>query len=312
MSTSNLWPRRSAVAGVMISVLVLAGCTAHSPAPIRNATPGGATPTQAAPQSGARAQAGYREHVVAPGDTLMGIGRLYGQNVHDLVRWNGLSNPHQINVGQRLVVSPPSATRPVAVARPVEVTPITPPGAGVQVTPVKVAPIGGRQAYSDAAWAAAQPPGTIAPLPPTTTVATPPATPPSTTPAPSTATAQQNAKWLWPASGPVLARFNESTNKGLDIDGKPGDPVLASAAGKVVYSGSGLRGYGKLVIIKHDENYLTAYAHNRNLLVKEGDAVRQGQRIAELGSTDADRPKLHFEIRRQGRPVDPMKYLPPR
>lgn len=110
----------------------------------------------------------------------------------------------------------------------------------------------------------------------------------------------------------MIAGFNEATNKGVDIAGNPGDPVIASAAGQVVYSGSGLRGYGKLVIIKHDDEYLTAYAHNQTLLVKEGDAISKGQRIAELGSTDADRPKLHFEIRRQGRPVDPMQYLPPR
>jgi lipoprotein NlpD len=303
MSNSITWPSRKLVAGTLISILVLAGCASPTPAPIRNATPGSATQTQTGASVGAPAgTAQYREHVVRPGDTLMGIGRLYGQNVNDLVRWNGLANPHQIQVGQRIVVSPPGAGGAVAVARPVEVTPITTPGQGVSVSPVKSEPIGGRQPYSDSAWAAARPGAT---LPPTTTPTTPPSTPP-------TAGTPQRSNWLWPANGKVLAGFNEASNKGLDIDGKPGDPVLASAAGKVVYSGSGLRGYGKLVIIKHDENYLTAYAHNRELLVKEGDTVTQGQRIAELGSTDADRPKLHFEIRRQGRPVDPMSYLPPR
>ncbi|MFN3985926.1 MAG: peptidoglycan DD-metalloendopeptidase family protein [Rhodocyclaceae bacterium] len=232
----------------------------------------------------------------------MGIGRLYGQNVNDLVRWNGLTNPHQISVGQRIAVAPPGTlpgqAEPVAIARPVEVIPVAPAGAGMAATPVKQEPKGGKQPYSDQAWAAVRPGMGEQPQQPV--------------PVPPAATAPRSSAWMWPASGGIIAGFNEATNKGVDIGGNPGDPVVASAAGKVVYSGSGLRGYGKLVIIKHDENYLTAYAHNRELLVKEGDDVTQGQRIAELGSTDADRPKLHFEIRRQGRPVDPMNYLPPR
>ena len=113
-------------------------------------------------------------------------------------------------------------------------------------------------------------------------------------------------------SGKVIAAFNETSSKGVDLAGKPGDPVLAAAGGRVVYAGTGLRGYGKLVIVKHDNSFLSAYAHNQSLLVKEGQAVSKGQKIAELGDTDSDRPKLHFEIRRQGKPVDPGKYLPPR
>jgi lipoprotein NlpD len=118
--------------------------------------------------------------------------------------------------------------------------------------------------------------------------------------------------FAWPHPGPVLAGFDEAKNKGLDFAGKAGDPVLASADGKVVYAGSGLRGYGNLVIIKHNNTFLTAYAHNQALLVKEDQQVTKGQRIAEMGSTDADRVKLHFEIRRQGKPVDPAKLLPAR
>jgi lipoprotein NlpD len=110
----------------------------------------------------------------------------------------------------------------------------------------------------------------------------------------------------------VLAGFDEAKNNGLDFAGKAGDPVMAAADGKVVYAGSGLRGYGNLVILKHNNTYLTAYAHNQTLLVKEDQAVQKGQRIAEMGSTDADRVKLHFEIRKQGKPVDPTKYLPSR
>jgi len=134
-----------------------------------------------------------------------------------------------------------------------------------------------------------------------------------TTPNPQTANANEDGMtFSWPHSGPVLAGFDETKNKGLDFAGKLGDPVLAAADGKVVYSGSGLRGYGNLVILKHNNTYLTAYAHNQTLLVKEDQAVTKGQRIAEMGSSDADRVKLHFEIRKQGKPVDPAKFLPAR
>lgn len=123
-------------------------------------------------------------------------------------------------------------------------------------------------------------------------------------------TADDNVGWIWPAQGTLLAGFNEVKNKGLDIAGKGGDNVIASADGRVVYAGSGLRGYGNLIILKHNDTYLTAYAHNRTLLVKEDQSVKKGQKIAEMGSSDTDRVKLHFEIRRQGKPVDPAKYLP--
>jgi lipoprotein NlpD len=118
--------------------------------------------------------------------------------------------------------------------------------------------------------------------------------------------------FIWPGAGVVIAGFDEAKNKGLDIGGKAGDPVVAAADGRVVYAGAGLRGYGNLVILKHNNTYLTAYAHNQTLLVKEDQTVRKGQKIAEMGNSDADRVKLHFEIRRQGKPVDPAKYLPPR
>ena len=118
--------------------------------------------------------------------------------------------------------------------------------------------------------------------------------------------------WAWPAAGSVFAGFEEGKHKGLAIAGKAGDPVLAAADGRVVYAGSGLRGYGNLVIVKHNTIYLTAYAHNQSLLVKEDQAVRRGQKIAEMGSSDADRVQLHFEIRRQGKPIDPARLLPAR
>jgi lipoprotein NlpD len=119
-------------------------------------------------------------------------------------------------------------------------------------------------------------------------------------------------EWIWPHNGKLLATFVEGSSKGLDIAGNPGDPVLASAPGKIVYAGVGLRGYGKLVIVRHNAEFLSAYAHNSAILVKEGDTVARRQKIAEVGSTDADSPRLHFEIRRQGKPTDPLKFLPTR
>jgi lipoprotein NlpD len=120
-----------------------------------------------------------------------------------------------------------------------------------------------------------------------------------------------DAEWSWPTNGKVVQGFAEST-KGIALGGTSGDPVLAAAEGKVIFSGNGPRGYGNLVIVKHNNTYLSAYAHNQNILVKEGQSVSKGQKIAEMGNTDADQVKLHFEVRRQGKPVDPLKYLPPR
>jgi lipoprotein NlpD len=141
-----------------------------------------------------------------------------------------------------------------------------------------------------------------------------PATPTTpATPAPAAARdGDEDINWIWPSSGPIITSFDEARYKGLAITGKAGDPVLAAADGRVVYAGSGLRGYGNLVIVKHNNTYLTAYAHNRTLLVKEDQPVRRGQKIAEMGSSDTDRVQLHFEIRRLGKPVDPARLLPQR
>ena len=140
--------------------------------------------------------------------------------------------------------------------------------------------------------------------------------PPAGAPRPAASAASSNGDedvgWIWPAQGTLVAGFDEAKNKGLDISGKAGDAVLASADGRVVYAGAGLRGYGNLIILKHNNTFLTAYAHNQTLLVKEDQSVKRGQKIAEMGNSDADRVKLHFEIRRQGKPVDPAKYLPAR
>jgi lipoprotein NlpD len=161
----------------------------------------------------------------------------------------------------------------------------------------------------------------IAPLDNTGLVTKPPvavATTPAVIPAPvqpsgsTSAVSEDDIPWIWPSSGSLISGYDEAKSKGLKIAGKLGDPVYASADGRVVYAGSGLRGYGNLVILKHNETYLTAYAHNQTLLVKEDQTVRKGQRIADMGSSDADRVMLHFEVRRNGKPVDPAKYLPSR
>jgi lipoprotein NlpD len=147
----------------------------------------------------------------------------------------------------------------------------------------------------------------------TPTAAASAARPASAPAAPAVASAgEDDVSWIWPVNGALIAGFDEVKNKGLDIAGKAGDPVLASADGRVVYAGAGLRGYGNLIILKHNNTFLTAYAHNQTLLVKEDQSVRKGQKIAEMGNSDADRVKLHFEIRRQGKPVDPARYLPSR
>lgn len=209
-------------------------------------------------------------YTVKPGDTMIRIGLENGQNWRDIVRWNKLENPDIIEVGQVLRVVPPTGDSPLVVTRPVS--------SGTSVP----APV---QAASSARPESAQP--------------TPPA-----------ANGDENVAWIWPAQGMLVAGFDEAKNKGLDIAGKAGDPVMASADGRVVYAGAGLRGYGNLIILKHNNTFLTAYAHNQTLFVKEDQTVRKGQKIAEMGNSDAERVKLHFEIRRQGKPVDPAKYLP--
>lgn len=156
----------------------------------------------------------------------------------------------------------------------------------------------------------APPPAASKPAPAAVAVAPAPS---SAVPPPAAeATTEEGLAFVWPAQGSLLATFDEVKNKGFDIAGKAGDPVLAAADGRVVYAGSGLRGYGNLVILKHNNIFLTAYAHNQTLLVKEDQSVKRGQKIAEMGNTDTDQVKLHFEIRRQGKPVDPAKYLPAR
>ena len=222
-------------------------------------------------------------YIVKPGDTLMRISLDVGQSWRDLVRWNNIENPNVIEVGQVLRVVAPAgdvavAPKPVALPK-LETRPLDPKLAA---------------APSAAASAASAPP---------------PAAPAA---AVGSKDADDDIQWAWPAPGPVLTPFDDAKSKGLALTGKAGDPVFAAADGRVIYANSGLRGYGNLIIIKHNANYLTAYAHNQTLLVKEDQAVRRGQKIAEMGSSDAERVQLHFEVRRQGKPVDPARVLPAR
>ena len=227
-------------------------------------------------------KAGY--YTVKPGETLIRIGLETGQNWKDIAAWNNLEQPNQISVGQVLRVLPPTAALTAAAAG-------TPDSGGVVTRPIGSGSIAATQVQPGQTSTAAARPG------------------PATTAAEPAATNESGLSWIWPVPGPVIAGFDEVKNKGLDLGGTSGEPVLAAADGKVVYVGAGLRGYGNLIILKHNNTYLTAYAHNKTLLVKEDQSVRKGQKIAEMGSTDADRVKLHFEIRRNGKPVDPARYL---
>jgi lipoprotein NlpD len=237
---------------------------------------------------------------VKPGDTLYRIALENGQNYRDISAWNNLTNPNQIEVDQLLRVVPPGANA-AAMTPGVSTAPIMGGNA------VQSAPLGSVPPVAGATAGVAAPPlyGAAANNPSVAPPVNPGAASDSGT------AASGNVAFAWPVRGPLLGTFNDSTNKGVNIGGAAGDPVKASADGRVVYAGNGLRGYGNLIIIKHDATYLTAYAHNRALMVKEGDAVTKGQKIAEMGNSDSDRVMLHFEVRRQGKPVDPLKYLPP-
>ncbi|WP_457324656.1 peptidoglycan DD-metalloendopeptidase family protein [Roseateles sp. P5_E11] len=274
-------------------LLSACGTSLHRAAPVEDRNPQPATaavvPAPAAsaasapdakpPLPGAEnaGKAGY--YTVKPGDALIRIALDNGQSWRDVAKWNSLENPNRIEVGQVLRVVPPGVDPSAVTAKPIAST------AKVESRPLD-----------------AKPPVAAASAPTASSTSTP-------TPA---ASEDDSMAWGWPVAQSISAGFDEQRNKGLDFSGKPGDPVLAVADGRVVYAGSGLRGYGNLVIIKHNSTYLTAYAHNRAMLVEQDQTVRKGQRIAEMGSTESDTVKLHFEVRKLGKPVDPAKLLPPR
>lgn len=255
-----------------IALILLGGCATNSPAPVFDKS----RTNIKRPQT----------HVVIPGDTLFSIAWRYGLKYEILAEHNGIKPPYIIRPSQviRLDVAGPTALP--AATSPAK-TASREPQPRVQPAPAPKPVISRNSQIKQTPKASASPQaGQVSGAP----------------------------QWRWPAGGPLLSSFqsNSGLNKGIDIGGKLGEPVLAAASGKVVYSGSGLRGYGKLLIVKHNETFLSAYAHNNVLRVKEGDFVKAGQIIAEMGSSGTDRVKLHFEIRRDGTPVDPMKFLPRR
>jgi len=223
-----------------------------------------------------------RVHVVQPGETLFGIAWRYGLDHRDLARWNRLDNPDLIRVGQRLLLTP----EPGAAAGSTDgaAGPVSAPGAAAPAS------VSGASRASAASGAPARP--APAPLP--------------SSPPPA---------WRWPTSGPIVSRFGaggDGITTGIGVGGREGQAIEAAASGRVVYAGSGLIGYGQLVIIRHNDTYLSAYGYNSRLLVEQGQRVARGQKIAEMGLGPGRQPRLHFEIRRNGVPVDPLLFLPPR
>jgi lipoprotein NlpD len=329
----------------LAAVLGAAGCASRNPAPVveRGGQPAVVSET---------ASSSRDLYTVKKGDTVRSIARAHGIDFRELIAWNSIENPNSIvpgivlrirqsgasmasagsAYGTEVAMSRPVIGAPIVESRLLENSPASANSTSSATTlgnshtgntaTLKREPKGGKDVYSEAALAQAQaqgqpkaaesPPAQLAAIKPEakSDVKSEPAAAPASTPA--AATGDEDVAWIWPNNGKIIGTFSEGASKGVDIAGKAGDPVLAAGEGKVVYSGTGLRGYGKLVIVKHNNTYLSAYAHNQNVLVKEGQSVGRGQKIAEMGNTDADQVKLHFEVRRQGKPVDPLKYLPPR
>ncbi|MGQ0749493.1 MAG: peptidoglycan DD-metalloendopeptidase family protein [Betaproteobacteria bacterium] len=299
----------------MAAVLLSAGCTSPRPAPVIERAPQAkpAAPVKPAPTVKAPVPVESRPpfHTVRKGETLYSIALEYGLDYRELAEWNGI-DPVRLQTGQQLRLTPPDTTvsaAPLKSAPPsIEARPLgAPPGTTAAPVPgaaaVKTEPKGVRLPYSDQNYAQ------LAQIKPE---ATAPPKPVDVRPKPEGVTEGAALTWVWPATGKLVGTFNGSTAKGIAIAGKLGQPVLASASGKVIHSGTGIRGLGRFIVIKHNDAFLSVYAHNNLLLVKEGDTVSRGQKIAEMGNSDAEQVKLHFEIRRFGKPVDPVKLLPDR
>lgn len=272
-----------ALGGLLIGAL-LGGCASSSSGGVqvvdRNKSGGGSS----------RQPVTSGQYTVQRGDTLFSIAFRYGWDWKALAARNGIPPPYVIRPGQKIRfggASQPVTQTTVASSNTPVVTTMPTPSAPVLVVP---------QPVTSSQTPAAKP------------------VPPTVANTPVQSVERSPSGWAWPASGTLIGKFssNGSLNKGIDIAGELGQPVLAASDGSVVYAGSGLRGYGELVIIKHSDTYVSAYGHNRRLLVQEGQKVKAGQKIAEMGSTGTDRVKLHFEVRRQGKPVDPLQYLPRR
>ncbi|MDE2599312.1 MAG: peptidoglycan DD-metalloendopeptidase family protein [Rhodocyclaceae bacterium] len=294
---------------------LLSACANHPPAPVIDRGTSG--PARAA--ATAESRPGF--YTVKKGDTLYSIALDHGQPYRDVAAWNNIENPNVIRVGQSLRIAPPQdegggvvtpiRTTDVETVKPVANAPAAPVAAGAAAS-LKQEPKGGKQPYSDEAWARAQQPAAVPAAKPAEAAAAAekPAEKPAETPA--VAGAEEVTDWVWPTTGKVGTPFAEGSSKGIDIPAKAGQPVLAASGGTVTLVSSAVRGYGNLVVIKHSQTLLSVYAHNSKVLVEEKQTVAKGQKIAEVGATDTDSPKLHFEIRRMGKPVDPLKFLPPR
>jgi lipoprotein NlpD len=312
-------PRIRSTATTLV-LLALAGCASRSlnPPQIVDWSSGALPPvSQLSPSLADRAVV----YTATRDDTLASIAARFNTTPSNLAAWNNLGPKARIGAGQVLRVAPPGASAPVdsspvattqpignetieqrPLGAPVTTMPIAPsssPSSSSNV-PLMSGPLGVRRPYSDATLAELSRPDGDAPSTPTLPPSTPLVPPPLAAPT-----------WSWPAAGKPTTTFDEK-NKGIDIPGKAGDPVLAVADGKVTFSGTGVRGYGMLVIVQHTPELLSVYAHNRTNFVADGATVTRGQKIAEMGNSESDSVKLHFEIRRDSKPVDPLQYLPPR
>lgn len=289
---------------------IVSGCAStQSSAPVVDRT-SAPRPEPVKPRANVADKRGF--YTVKKGDTLYRIALEFGQSYGDLVAWNNLASPDDIKVDQVLRVLPPEGgahdnaqTGSVVSGSGVEVKPLG-NGQANNASTNKSAPRGDKRPYSDNTLTEMQKQdGTVSATPGSESART--ASPKTEE---RTAEVENGGDWIWPAEGKIIASF-DAGRKGIDIGGKLGQPILAAGNGTVLYAGR-MRGYGNLVIVKHSGNLLSAYAHGKTILVKEGQTVSKGQKIAEMGNSDTDAVKLHFEIRQQGRPVDPTKFLPNR
>jgi len=314
--------KKFSLVGIACALCLLAACsTTQNSAPVLERNAEGRiveVPRNGAPvvKAGPPAPSGPGYYTVKKGDTLTRIALDNGQNYRDLVTWNNLANANDIKVDQVLRVLPPNDNAGVQVGSvPAQDTAVraslTAPPPVAPALSNKSGPRGDKRPYSEATLAELQKPDAPSPAPATAPVAVATAAPATVADkAAEPLGSEESVSWMWPAEGKLAGPYEES-KKGIDIAGKSGQHVVAAASGKVLYAGT-MRGYGNLVIVKHSSTLLSAYAHNKTILVKEGQAVTKGQTIAEMGDTDTDSVKLHFEVRQQGKPVDPSKFLPAR
>jgi lipoprotein NlpD len=300
----------------LIALLALAGCGSHPPVAVVDANP--AVVVEGSRGVPAQAREGY--YVVKKGDNLYRIALAHGATTHDLVTWNSLTDDTKIEVGQELRVTQPEGVveiKPIAAPAPIVVVGDNGvPAASGSPAGVVREPKGGKVAYSDTALAQVRAmDGGMPPPKPAEQVAPAPA-PTMTAPAPApTPAAADGVDWTWPVAGKVIRGFGKNNggeiSRGIDIAGRKGEPIQAAAGGKVSFVGA-LDKYGDFVVVRHDADYLSVYAHTSKILVKRDQTVTKGQKIAEVGSSGTDQPKLHFEIRHKSEPVDPVKLLPSR